>query len=161
MVILAGLEWNVPPRGGDVHATVFVDPAAERSLAESKEKFDDLDRPKHTGLLAEQGLRWLAEHCDARGSQAVVVYEHPSRKVDHSLEYVLARDAEGPVDEVEIIVVERTGSRVLALRPPALAEPLTVPQGGVVVRARGRSKVAGGPSLMFYTNPVRVRTSGG
>ena len=33
---------------------------------------------------------------------------------------------------------------------------MDIPDGGVVIRARGRRKLDSEPGLMFYTNPVRV-----
>src|SRR5688572_8484501 len=41
MTILSGGEWNVPPWGGDEHATVLVSPAVESRLTEFKRLFDD------------------------------------------------------------------------------------------------------------------------
>jgi hypothetical protein len=96
MVILAGLEWNIPPWGGDEHAVVLVLPSAERKLATFKERFDDLDTgpgfvlsaTSHKPELAAAGLRWLAENATVEGIPPVVMYEHPSRKDDHSIENV-------------------------------------------------------------------------
>jgi hypothetical protein len=80
MVILAGVEWNVPPWGGDEHATVLAPPLAERSLTRFKAQFDDLHRKTHDPALAEAGLRWLAENGSAGSVRPVVIHEHPSRK---------------------------------------------------------------------------------
>src|SRR5439155_25873260 len=46
MLILAGVEWNIPPSGGDKHCTVLVlpSPHEQESLAEFKDRFDDLGR---------------------------------------------------------------------------------------------------------------------
>jgi hypothetical protein len=88
MTILAGVEWNLPPRGGDEHATVLVAPAAERRLAEFKEQFDDLGRPSHSAALAADGLRWLAANATVDGIEPVVIYEHPSRADARSMENV-------------------------------------------------------------------------
>lgn len=96
MVIFAGLEWNIPPWGGDEHAVVLVLPSAERKLAGFKERFDDLDTgpgfalsaTSHKPELAAAGLRWLAENATVEGIPPVVMYEHPSRKDDHSIENV-------------------------------------------------------------------------
>jgi PHP domain len=60
MIVLAGLEWNVPPFAGTQHATVLVDPTVEQRLAAFKAHFDDLDRSTHDGRLAAEGLEWLA-----------------------------------------------------------------------------------------------------
>jgi hypothetical protein len=37
-----------------------------------------------------------------------------------------------------------------------VTERITVPADGIVVRARGRRVISGGPDLMFYTNPIRI-----
>ena len=49
LIILSGLEWNVPPWGGDDHATVLVPPGPDEflRLAEFKKQFDDLGREDH------------------------------------------------------------------------------------------------------------------
>lgn len=86
MIILAGLEWNVPPFGGAQHATVLVDPSAEQRLVAFKMQFDDLDRPTHDATLAEAGLAWLAANATANGVAPVVINEHPSRAAAHSLD---------------------------------------------------------------------------
>ena len=88
LVILAGVEWNFPPWGGDEHATVLVPPAAERRLAEFKERFDDLGRSSHDAALAGDGLRWLAANATVNGVRPVVIHEHPSRTDAHSMENV-------------------------------------------------------------------------
>ncbi|HUG91994.1 MAG TPA: VanZ family protein, partial [Planctomycetaceae bacterium] len=51
--------------------------------------------------------------------------------------------------------------QVIARRPPEatgpwLTESVLVPEGGVVLRARGRRVVPDGPDLMFYTNSIRL-----
>jgi hypothetical protein len=66
------------------------------------------------------------------------------------------------IDRVEIITIDKTGARVVAEGPPATGRPalrhqLTVPAGGVVLRARGFRHLPDGTRLAFYTNPVRVQ----
>ena len=85
MVILAGVEWNIPPWNGQEHATVLVDPTVERSLSTFKDQFDDLGRTSHAPALADDGLRWLATHATSHGIRPVVIYEHPSRAREHSI----------------------------------------------------------------------------
>jgi len=87
-IVIAGVEWNLPPWNGEEHATVLVMPGAERSLAAFKEQFDDLKRNPHDAALAAAGLRWLAANAAADGVMPVVTYEHPSRPDDHSIENV-------------------------------------------------------------------------
>lgn len=90
MIILAGLEWNVPPTDGGEHLTVLVsdEPRFERLLTEFKQRFDDLGREVHDAALADRGLRWLAAQVEARGVLPVMFYNHPSRKDARSLENV-------------------------------------------------------------------------
>lgn len=319
VIILAAMEWNVPPWGGDEHATVLVEPSVEQGLMKFKELFDDHGRDVHDESRAFSGLRWLAENASVQGVSPVVIYNHPSRKDEQSLENVedltkwrvindvvvgfsgapghqaaetlgeyaytekpldrwdpaagrvgdawdtllsrgidvwaarapsdfhsekwdfwpgqfsetwlyvperttsgvlrafragsffavhgqIAREvqlsvhtqglprpamageslsvpagaelivelscripdrdwAEQPnrLDQIELIAVTDSGAKVLAEREPAtsgpaLRETIQVPQGGVVLRARGRRIVAEGPDLLFYTNPVRIVT---
>jgi hypothetical protein len=62
---------------------------------------------------------------------------------------------------VELVGIDRAGARVLVSRPPAdgqdrLVHTMSVPAGGIVVRARGYRRQADGSRLAFYSNPVRV-----
>jgi hypothetical protein len=88
MIVLAGIEWNLPPWNGDKHATVLVAPGAERSLAIFKAQFDDFKRTRHDASLAAAALRWLAERATVDGISPVVTYEHPSRRNDRSMDNV-------------------------------------------------------------------------
>lgn len=82
LVILAGLEWNIPPHGGDEHVVVLFPPGLGegQNMAEFKAAFDDLGREEHDASLADDGLEWLAALGAAEGVMPVAVYEHPSRK---------------------------------------------------------------------------------
>lgn len=89
LAIVAGLEWNVPPWGGEEHASVLVPPGPRElaTLAEFKRRFDDFqleDRPKPDARAA---LEWLAGATS--GSPPVVVYNHPSRADAASMENVI------------------------------------------------------------------------
>jgi hypothetical protein len=90
MVILAGLEWNVPPWGGDDHATVLAPPGPDewRLLKEFKEQFDDYHRKPHDPALADQALRWLAKQATTDGLSPLVIFNHPSRRWAKSTEIV-------------------------------------------------------------------------
>ena len=86
--ILAGLEWNVPPRGGDEHATVLVSPGAESwaTLAEFKRRFDDFDlAPGRQKPNVGEALAWLAAQ---GGDNALVIDNHPSRRDGSSMDNV-------------------------------------------------------------------------
>ena len=88
VVIIAGVEWNVPPRDGDEHVTVLVAPGVERGLATFKEQFDDLDREKHDPAMTTAGLQWLASNASSAGARSVMIYDHPSRRDAKSLDNV-------------------------------------------------------------------------
>ena len=90
IVILAGVEWNVPPWNGDEHAVVLVPPGPNewKTLAEFKERFDDFKRPTDSKVIVEEALKWLAENGGDRGLPPVVIYNHPSRKDVKSIENV-------------------------------------------------------------------------
>ena len=79
--ILAGIEWNIPPWGGDEHAVVLLPPGDREGqcLTEFKARFDDLDREEHAPALADEGLAWLSA-LTGEGVAPVCVYEHPSCK---------------------------------------------------------------------------------
>lgn len=66
------------------------------------------------------------------------------------------------IDTVELITISSDKSEIFYSGPPsrpaAFSVELTVPQGGLVVRARGRRDIEGEPALMFYTNPIRLTT---
>jgi hypothetical protein len=92
LVLLAGLEWNLPPWGRDEHATVLIHPDLDEwsVLSRFKERFDDVDRKPHRAELADEALRWLGEQAIHGQARPVVIYEHPSRKRDRSLDIVPA-----------------------------------------------------------------------
>ena len=89
LITVAGLEWNVPPYAGREHVGILVPSGAaeQRTLAVFKEKFDDYKRPDHETLSAEAGLTWLGEQSGG-AVRPVVIYNHPSRKDDGSLENI-------------------------------------------------------------------------
>jgi hypothetical protein len=95
MILFAGLEWNVPPWGGDEHATLLIDPELDEwnVLSRFKDQFDDADRSPHPPELAEEALRWLEVNAVSRRAKPVVIYEHPGRKRERSRD--VARDIIG------------------------------------------------------------------
>lgn len=82
LVVLAGLEWNIPPYDGDEHVVILFPPGPGegQDLADFKARFDDLGREEHDPSLAGQGLEWLASLASADGVSPLAIYEHPSRK---------------------------------------------------------------------------------
>ena len=84
--IVAGLEWNIPPRGGDEHAGLLVAPGPQEwtTLSEFKRRFDDYDlpagRPKPD---VGEALRWLGA---LGGEPPVVIDNHPSRRDPSSMD---------------------------------------------------------------------------
>ena len=99
---MGGMEWNLPPWGGDEHATVFVPVSKERRLTEFKASFDDYGRDKHEAALAVAGLQWLAAQATDGATKPVVTYEHPSRKDAKSMENVDDMRAWRKVNDVVI-----------------------------------------------------------
>ncbi|MGL4552818.1 MAG: PHP domain-containing protein [Gemmataceae bacterium] len=90
LIVLTGMEWNVPPWGGDEHATVLISPAADerKVMAVFKSQFDDLGRKEHKAELTVEALRWLEANATAKGVKPVVIYNHPSRKDADAMENV-------------------------------------------------------------------------
>lgn len=67
------------------------------------------------------------------------------------------------IDSVELIGIANQKATVLfsgaPVGPEAFSVPVTVPPGGIVLRARGQRGTDPQSALMFYTNPVRISTS--
>ena len=64
------------------------------------------------------------------------------------------------IDRAELIAVTRDSAEVVHSGPLAdggLRYRMTVPAGGLVIRARGRRVVEDAPDLQFYTNPIIVQ----
>lgn len=103
----------------------------------------DLPRPLVAGEVAAV----------AAGTQVVVTLGVQVPPVDY-------RGRPNAIDSVDLIAVSARGAELLFSGPPgadeALRASVTVPAGGVVLRARGRRTVAGEPALTFYTNPIRL-----
>lgn len=90
LVIVTGMEWNVPPFGGREHATLLMpdNPAAWAMLGEFKLRFDDYERDDESLPTAAEALDWLVEGARSFPIKPVVVYNHPSRRDASSLENV-------------------------------------------------------------------------
>lgn len=73
LLVLSGLEWNIPPYNGREHVGVLVPPAAEETvLPQFRQQFEQ------NGAEAVKALQWLAGQPAAKG--ALMIYNHPSRK---------------------------------------------------------------------------------
>ena len=86
MIVLAGLEWNIPPWDGREHATVLLPDHLDEGgmLARFKQQFDGLGRWQQRPDQSDQALRWLAAQTATLGVRPVVIYNHPSRKQSSS-----------------------------------------------------------------------------
>lgn len=82
LLIVAGLEWNLPPWGCDEHATLLM-PRGDNeflNLAEFKAQFDDHQREPHDAQLAIDALNWLNRLAESGDGPPIVFYNHPNRK---------------------------------------------------------------------------------
>lgn len=101
-----------------------------------------------------------------RPAQAGEVVELPAPgSVQVALKFELPeldwRGEPNRIDNLEIIGITPANTEVILSRPPsssgsALVAEISVPAGGLVLRARGRRVIDDGPDLLFYTNPVRI-----
>lgn len=74
LILLGGIEWNIPPYGGREHVTVLLAPAlVERVLPVFRQRFEQDD------ATAKAALQWLAAQVP-KPDEAVLIYNHPSRK---------------------------------------------------------------------------------
>lgn len=77
LVLLAGLEWNVPPYGGREHVNLIVHPHIERTVLSQFKSLYDRGRgsPAHS---AQQAMTWLGS-ITKDPEQRVLIYNHPLR----------------------------------------------------------------------------------
>jgi hypothetical protein len=82
LIVLPGLEWNIPPHGGDEHVSVLLEPNDRQQaiLAGFKDRYDDLYRYASAFDLSMDAVHWLEAQTKAAGAQAVLIYNHPGRK---------------------------------------------------------------------------------
>ncbi|MBM3341649.1 MAG: PHP domain-containing protein [Betaproteobacteria bacterium] len=71
-LLIAGLEWNVPPHGARVHMGMLFDPATEKHMIAFKERFEKSD------ALLPAALGWLNGQAKDKTSVALI-FNHPSR----------------------------------------------------------------------------------
>lgn len=77
MIVLAGLEWNVPPYGGQEHANVIVQPQVERVVLPQFKSSFDRGFGAATSTVPE-ALTWVAS-VTSDASERVLIYNHPLR----------------------------------------------------------------------------------
>src|SRR5262249_41500621 len=90
MIILAGLEWNIPGWGGDEHATVLLPDDVDdwNVLARFKAAFDDYHRVDQPTPSIDLALRWLEANATTSGGRPIVIHNHPSRKAATSMSHL-------------------------------------------------------------------------
>jgi hypothetical protein len=88
LTVMPGLEWNVPPFNGREHATVLLPqhPEIKRQLRQFRTSFDHYQAFTRRHLTIEPGLSWLNKIARDSSVSPVVIYNHPSRKDDDSIE---------------------------------------------------------------------------
>ena len=77
LVLLAGLEWNVPPYDGREHISLIVDPRIERAVLP---QFKSLHDRGTAAASAQPALAWLADIAKDP-AQRVLIYNHPLRHI--------------------------------------------------------------------------------
>jgi hypothetical protein len=83
--------------------TILVAPELEKQLTTFKQLYDDLNRSSRDRKTAAEALRWLAANAtSADGIAPVAVYEHPSRKDEHSIDNVKDMKAWRAVNDIVI-----------------------------------------------------------
>jgi len=81
LVLIAGIEWNIPAYNGREHVSVLVaPPLAAAVLPEFRMRFDDTGRDKAESHPDPGGaMSWLQRQAESP-RQAAFIYNHPSRK---------------------------------------------------------------------------------
>lgn len=82
MLVLTGIEWNVPPGKGQDHAVVLFPPELEDAAitGEFKEKFDDQNKEGENPELAQEAFKWLQRQATKATAPVVMFLDHPSRR---------------------------------------------------------------------------------
>ena len=82
MLVLTGIEWNVPPGKGQDHAVLLFPPELEDAAitGEFKEKFDDLNKEGENPELAEAAFTFLHQQASKATAPIVMFLDHPSRR---------------------------------------------------------------------------------
>ena len=111
LLLMAGLEWNVPPGKGHDHAVILLPAAWDTSerTAEFKRRFDDLGRDQAAPALAAEGFAWFRSQSRALDEVPVVVLDHPGRR---------ASDTEAVFQTLSLLAREGKGVLVAAEGAP-------------------------------------------
>ena len=82
LVLITGIEWNVPPGKGQDHAVVLFPPEMDDAVmtGEFKSRFDDQNKEGENPELASCGIRVASEKGAGASVMPVVFLDHPSRK---------------------------------------------------------------------------------
>jgi hypothetical protein len=119
----------------------------------------------HGAIAAEVRLQLSAARLDRPATSGESIRAAAGEPLIATLELTIPADdwqnTPNRIDEVELIIVSRSGTKSLvrkapAVSGPALTFPFSAPSGSSAIRARGRRKSPHGPDLMFYTNPIRI-----
>lgn len=88
LTIIPGLEWNIPPFMGREHATVLLPDSSQlqRNLSVFRGRYDSWGQRSEKLLSAKDALNWLNKNAWVEGIAPVVIYNHPSRKVEQTEE---------------------------------------------------------------------------
>jgi hypothetical protein len=81
IVVLSGIEWNVPPGKGQDHAVLLLPPGFDSAtvMGEFKERFDDENKEGENPELAVAAFDWIRQQ-SAKGPRPVLFLNHPSRR---------------------------------------------------------------------------------
>ena len=131
LILITGLEWNLPPGKGQDHAAILFPAAwgtAERT-EEFKRRFDDLNKEGENPELATAAFAWLRDHSATPDDLPVVVLNHPGRR---------ATDVEAVWREWSFLTKEGAGIVVGAEGAPGHqnAKPLGAYGGAIVLEDR-------------------------
>lgn len=83
LIVIGGMEWNIPPYNGREHVNLLVTPSIESTILPNfRVQFDSVGRqPANDDLTSEAALTWLVKNTPP-STLSVLFYAHPSRKAD-------------------------------------------------------------------------------
>lgn len=82
MVVMPGLEWNIPPFNGREHATLLLpsNTNLKKDLKEFRTLFDHYHDYYLEHLSAKFALQWINDRSRSSSTKPLIIYNHPSRK---------------------------------------------------------------------------------